>query len=482
MLFNTFQFLIFLLVLLPTYYALPHRYRLSLLLVTSYYFYMCYYPPYGVLILAATLINYGAAYGIDHLSSRLGRQALLMLAIVLTIGMLFVFKYVNFTLQSINDVSRFLGSPTNFLMWNIILPAGISFYSFQTISYTIDVYRRSIHAERNPFVFAAFVSFFPQLVAGPIERATNLLPQMTTEKKFSVDDLQVGLRWILMGMFKKVVVADSFAVVAGTVFAHPERFSGPLIVLGLFFFAIQLYGDFSGYSDIATGVARLFGFRLMTNFRQPYLARSVAEYWQRWHISLTTWFRDYIYYPLGGNRLGWWVWARNVTIIFLVSGVWHGANWTYVVFGLLHAVLLIVQQLLSGPYLKVTRLLQLHRVPYLLPLVEWGTTLALILFGYIIFRSPSLSGAWTMISRLGVMENLDSSQLVFLGLQRFEMMMSVIWTLVMFSLDLCLGFQPAWVMKLWGRRPIRWGIYLLAVYSIALFGVFESVEFIYFKF
>jgi alginate O-acetyltransferase complex protein AlgI len=482
MLFNTFQFLFFLLALFPTYYALPHRYRLGLLLVASYYFYMCYYPPYGVLILVASLINYIAALAIDRSTSPLVRNTSLGLAIGLTLGMLGLYKYVDFALRTINDVSPLFGTPTDFVMWNIILPAGISFYSFQTVSYTVDVYRGTIRAERNPFVFATFISFFPQLVAGPIERASNLLPQMTTEKKLSYEDLQIGLRWILMGMFKKSVIADSFAGVVNTIYSHPEQYPGPLLMLAVFFFAIQVYGDFSGYSDIATGVARLFGFRLMVNFQQPYLARSVAEHWQRWHISLTSWFRDYIYFPLGGNRRGFWIWARNVTVVFVVSGIWHGANWTYVVFGFLHAFYLIMQHLLSPGYRAVTRALLLHRIPFLLPLLEWAMMFGATLFGFVLFRSPTLENAATMYSRLLVMDKIDPSQLVSLGLLRFDLGFAALWVVVIFVLDYAIAFRPKWAMWIWNITCLRWTIYLLGVFAIALFGVFESMEFIYFQF
>lgn len=341
MLFNSLQFLLFLPVVVALYFATPHRFRWALLLLASYYFYAAWRPEYLLLIIASTLVDYLCALRMGRLESRRRRKKYLVLSLGSNLGLLFGFKYLTFFNEStravFDQLNIFYGVPT----FEILLPVGISFYTFQTLSYTIDVYRGARPPERHLGIFALYVSFFPQLVAGPIERSTRLLPQFFQHHGFDAGRVQSGLRLILWGFFKKIVIADRLAVYVNAVYANPSAYDGPSLLLATYFFAFQIYCDFSAYSDIAIGSARVMGFELMQNFRRPYFARSIQEFWQRWHISLSTWFRDYVYLPLGGNRVPTWRWYTNLLLVFLVSGLWHGANWTFVVWGALHGTYLV---------------------------------------------------------------------------------------------------------------------------------------------
>ncbi|CAN5908465.1 hypothetical protein BH23GEM7_BH23GEM7_20090 [soil metagenome] len=341
MLFNSLQFLFFFPVVVALYFATPHRFRWTLLLAASYYFYACWKPEYLLLIIASTLVDYGAALGMGAAATQARRKAFLALSLGSNLGLLFAFKYFNFFNESaralFDQFNLFYGVPA----FDVLLPVGISFYTFQTLSYTIDVYRGQREPERHLGIFALYVSFFPQLVAGPIERSTRLLPQFFEKHEFSADRVSSGLRLILWGFFKKIVIADRLAIYVNEVYGNPAGFDGPTLLLATYFFAFQIYCDFSAYSDIAIGAARVMGFELMQNFRRPYFARSIHEFWQRWHISLSTWFRDYVYIPLGGNRVPFWRWYVNLFAVFLVSGLWHGANWTFVVWGGLHGFYLV---------------------------------------------------------------------------------------------------------------------------------------------
>jgi len=340
MLFNSLEFLVF----LPTVFFLywfvaASRLRLQnvLVLAASYIFYGWWDWRFLGLIILSTLVDYAVGRGLARVDEQLRRRLLLSFSLVTNLGLLGFFKYWNFFIDSWIASWASLGVDLQPGTLQIILPVGISFYTFQTLSYTIDVYRRKIEPDTDFISFAAFVAFFPQLVAGPIERAANLLPQFLKPRRFSLADGEEGLRQIVWGLFKKIVIADQLAPHVNLIFSTWETQPGAVLCLGAVFFAIQIYCDFSGYSDIAIGTARLFGFRLMTNFRYPYFSRDIGEFWRRWHISLSTWFRDYVYIPLGGSRGGSMKTARNVLIVFAVSGMWHGANWTFIVWGVLHA-------------------------------------------------------------------------------------------------------------------------------------------------
>jgi alginate O-acetyltransferase complex protein AlgI len=402
MLFNSLTFAVFLPVIFGFYWALGRRIRLQnvLILLASYVFYGWWDWRFLSLIAFSTVVDYVAGLRIWATESGRARRNWLLVSLAVNLGLLAVFKYLGFFVQSWLDAWSALGVEMHMSTVQIILPVGISFYTFQTLSYTIDVYRRHLEPTRDFVAFAAFVSFFPQLVAGPIERASNLLPQFLSDRTFSYPEAVDGLRQMLWGMFKKVVIADNCARFANSAFGNPSAHSSWQLIFGVVFFAFQIYGDFSGYSDIAIGSAKLFGFRLMTNFRCPYFSRDIAEFWRRWHISLSTWFRDYVYIPLGGSKGGPWRRLRNIIIIFVVSGFWHGANWTFVVWGALNA-LFFVPLLLGGKNRRnLDTVAEGRRLPNLLELLQVAMTFALTCLAWVFFRAESVPGAFAYMARI----------------------------------------------------------------------------------
>lgn len=341
MLFNSYEFLVFFPVVVATYYALPSRWRWALLLVASYVFYAAWRIEYLILIVASTGVDYFAGIRMGRATDRKGRRPWLILSLIVNLGILFAFKYANFFGESFQAVLDFADLARDVPTLSVLLPVGISFYTFQTLSYTIDVYRGERPPEHHLGYFALYVSFFPQLVAGPIERSTHLLPQLRTTHRLSYDNVTWGLTKMSYGFFKKMVVADRLGLYVDAVYGNPAGATSVSVVLATFFFAFQIYCDFSGYTDIAVGAARTMGVDLMENFRRPYLSRSIREFWSRWHVSLSTWFRDYLYIPLGGNRVVRWRWYTNIFVVFVVSGLWHGAAWTFIIWGAFHGAYLV---------------------------------------------------------------------------------------------------------------------------------------------
>lgn len=333
MLFNSLAYAFFLPIVFIVYWLIPHKFRWFILLISSYYFYMSWNPKYIVLIFGTTLISYISGILIEKSTGKRRKKAILAGASVICLGVLFIFKYFNFAIESFCSLFRVCGLKLNPITLKLILPVGISFYTFQTLSYVIDVYRGDVKAEKHFGYYAAFVSFFPQLVAGPIERTANLLPQIKKARSFDEHKAVSGLRLMAWGYFKKIALADTLAVYVDAVYDSLYDFEGFILIVIILFFSIQIYCDFSGYSDIAVGTARLFGIDLMKNFNCPYFATSINEFWKRWHISLSTWFRDYVYIPLGGNRCTKGRQSANLMLTFLASGLWHGANWTYLIWG-----------------------------------------------------------------------------------------------------------------------------------------------------
>ena len=339
MLFHSFAYFTFFPCVVALYFAIPPRHRWALLLAASYYFYAAWKPEYLLLIVASTLVDYLVGLGLGRHREPRVRRWLLAASLILNLGLLGVFKYADFFGQSLAGLARALGGGRNIPALNLLLPVGISFYTFQTLSYTIDVYRGEREPERHLGRFALYVSFFPQLVAGPIERSTHLLPELRAARPFDLDRVLSGLLLFAWGLFKKLVIADRAAAFVDAVYADPERFQGPTIIVATYLFAFQIYADFSGYSDMAVGSARVMGIELMENFDRPYAARSITDFWRRWHISLSTWFRDYLYIPLGGNRVVPRRRLFNVLVVFVLSGLWHGASWTFVAWKAYHSVL-----------------------------------------------------------------------------------------------------------------------------------------------
>jgi D-alanyl-lipoteichoic acid acyltransferase DltB (MBOAT superfamily) len=392
MLFNSFAFLIFFPVVTIAYFLIPHRFRWALLLAASCYFYMAFIPKY-ILILGVTItVDYLAGIGLERLQGP-QRRWLLIASILANLGMLAFFKYFNFANENIAALAEFIGWNYPIHNLSIILPIGLSFHTFQSLSYTIEVYRGHQKAERHLGYLALYVMYYPQLVAGPIERPQNILHQLHAEHYFDYRRVTDGLKRMAWGMFKKVVVADRMAIFVNPVYDDPTAHLGPALVFATLAFAIQIYCDFSGYSDIALGSAQVMGVRLMKNFDHPYFARSISEFWRRWHISLSTWFRDYLYIPLGGNRVPKLRWAFNIILTFLVSGLWHGANWTYIIWGALHGFYFILFELTDPIWGRLSALIGSGKLPRLKIALSTLTTFALTTFAWIFFRANSFSDA-----------------------------------------------------------------------------------------
>lgn len=404
MLFNSFEYILFLPIVFLVYWAIGYaaisekmklRLQNAFVVLSGYVFYGWWDWRFLLLIVFTSLCSWGSGllirrYQTDCSSSR-ASAFWLWTNIVVNIGILAIFKYYDFFVR---EFGRLFGVETDNLLLHVILPVGISFYTFQALSYSIDVYRRKLEPTRDIVAFFAFIAFFPQLVAGPIERATNLLPQFCRNRSFNYEQAADGMRQILWGLFKKIVVADSCAVYVNQVWANYDTHSGSTLLLAAVLFAFQIYGDFSGYSDIAIGTAKLFGIRLMRNFNNPYFSRDIAEFWRRWHISLTTWFRDYIYIPLGGSRVEKWKIVRNTFVIFLLSGFWHGANWTFIAWGASHAILFLPLILLGKNRKYTSDNIHWRDCPKMLG------TFALVTLGWILFRSETIGQAWHFVCGL----------------------------------------------------------------------------------
>ena len=407
MLFNSLEFLIFLPVVLLITYLLPKKIRYFWLLLASYYFYMCWNAGYAVLLLFSTVVTYLGGLGIDWCNKQeweekrkvRGKKLCVAGGFFLNIGVLCYFKYTNFFLDNLRAMFAALQIELHLSQADILLPVGISFFTFQALSYLMDVYRDEIYAEKNFFRYALFVSFFPQLVAGPIERSKNLLKQLAQPPKFEVENIKSGLWMMLYGYFLKVVLADRIAVFVDTAYGSYENYQGMYLVTAILLFAVQLYCDFYGYSVIAMGTAGMLGYRLTDNFSAPFFSRSIAELWRRWHISLNTWFRDYLYIPLGGNRKGKVRQYGNKILVFFVSGLWHGANWTFVIWGMLNGLYQMIGEAMRPVRNRLVEVLQLKRESFSHKLMQTVITFCLFAFSGIFFRAANLTEA------LGVMKN-----------------------------------------------------------------------------
>jgi D-alanyl-lipoteichoic acid acyltransferase DltB (MBOAT superfamily) len=477
MIFTTVQFAAFFAVVLTLFFMLPRRARLPMLLGASYYFYMCSVPWYITVIVAITLVDFVAGIKIEGAATTRTRSLYLTLSILCNFGILFAFKYAGFFAVNANEL---LG--LDLPVMRFILPLGVSFHTFQAVSYTIEVYRGRVPAERDLLRYALYVAFFPQMVAGPIERPYNLLPQFHSTQSLTYDNFTSGLRLALWGTFKKVAVADLVAPAVNTVYAHPQQFNGPLLILATFFFAVQIYCDFSGYSDIAIGVARMMGFKLMTNFRQPYLAPSIAEFWRRWHISLSTWFRDYLYIPLGGSRVSPARRYLNVMIVFLVSGLWHGANWTFAIWGALHGFYFVFGALTAPVRNRVWSALGLSPAGSIRTALGVLVTFTLVTIAWVFFRAANVRDAAYVIAHAPDWRGFHVADLFSVNVPRFEMATAFTLIGAVGVAEWCMARRPRLVIGLWSRRPVRWACCLACLFGTVFFGVFEGAEFIYFQF
>ena len=482
MLFNSLEFLLF----LPTVFVLywfvfknQLRAQNILLLVASYVFYGWWDWRFLSLIVLSTAIDYLVGLQLEKTAESSKRKLLLGLSLTANLGMLGFFKYFNFFVQSWVDAWASVGVTMQGTTLEIILPVGISFYTFQTLSYTIDIYRKQLQPTKSFIDFAAFVTFFPQLVAGPIERASHLLPQIYKKRVFQYEQAVAGVQLIIWGMFKKVVVADNCAFFVNPIFENPAAFSSGELAVGMVFFAFQIYGDFSGYSDIAIGVSKLFGFDLMVNFKFPYFSRDIAEFWRRWHISLSTWFRDYLYIPLGGSKGGTKMKIRNTFIIFIVSGFWHGANWTFIVWGALNAIYFLPLLLANKNRSNINIVAENSYFPSIREFFGMLTTFSLTVLAWVFFRADNISHAFVILNEIFSTSLFQAPSIDGGKSLKITAVLTIIFVIVEwfgrsgeFALDL--------IGKSW-KRPIRWGFYYVVLMAIFWF-TGKQQEFIYFQF
>lgn len=477
MLFNSFEFIVFLPIVFLLYWLVFNRLRIQNLfvIIASYIFYGWWDWTFLVLIFITTLFSYLSGLGIEQTSGK-KRKAILWGNIILNLGILGLFKYFNFFAENFKLLFESVGIHLDWVTLNIVLPVGISFYTFQALSYSIDVYKKKIEPTRDIVAFFAFISFFPQLVAGPIERATNLLPQFLKPRQFNYAKAVDGCRQILWGLFKKMVVADNCAVGANAIFENYNSLGGGNLWIGAILFTFQIYGDFSGYSDIAIGTAKLFGVNLIRNFNFPYFSRDIPEFWRKWHISLTTWFRDYIYIPLGGSRVKKHKVVRNTLVIFLTSGFWHGANWTFIVWGLYHAVFFI-PMIVTGKNRKYLGSVAEGRIlPSFSESILMAWTFLIVLVGWIIFRANNITDAWHYISRM-------FTNFSFTGPLLYKA--SFFWIFIMLLVEWfqrnkshAFSLSESGVLR---YRAVRWSIYYAIIGVILCFSGISS-DFIYFQF
>ncbi len=476
MLFNSVHFVLFFIVVTAAYFMLPHRWRWLMLLIASCYFYMFFIPVY-ILILGFTIVvDYFAGILLEQHTGR-KRKFWLIASLVANIGVLAVFKYYNFLNENLSALLNAFGYRNHIPNLGILLPIGLSFHTFQAMSYTIEVYRGYQKAERNFGIYSLYVMFYPQLVAGPIERPQNLLHQFYEEHRFELKRVVEGLKLILWGFFMKLVVADRLAMYVNAIYNNPGKHSGISLMTATVFFAFQIYGDFAGYSNIAIGSARVMGFKLMTNFNRPYFSKSIAEFWKRWHISLSTWFKDYLYISLGGNRVGIPRWYLNLFIVFTISGLWHGANWTYILWGALNG-LYLVSALVTAPLTqRLHQMLGLHRMRRLNNLLQILITFILICITWVFFRANSTADAFLILGRMFTFSGplfADWSTVMLYAFAAIAFLLAVEAKKEFYRGSFSFMDHP--------RAVVRYGTYTLLIMSILLFGVFDGGQFIYFQF
>lgn len=487
MIFNSINFAIFLpIVFLLYWFATTRNLRLqnNLLLVSSYFFYACWDWRFLFLLVFSTLLDYFTGIKIHEAENKKQRLFWLWLSIGVNLGFLGVFKYYNFFATSFANGLSLLGVNANLGSLNVILPVGISFYTFHGLSYVIDLYNDRIKPERNFIDYSVFVSFFPLLVAGPIERATHLLPQILKKREFDATKAADGLRQILWGLFKKMVIADNCAEYANTIFNNSTGYSGATLALGSLFFAFQIYCDFSGYSDIALGTARLFGIDLLRNFAFPYFSRDIAEFWRRWHISLSSWFRDYLYIPLGGSKGGIWMKIRNTFIIFLVSGFWHGANWTFIMWGFLNALFIMPSIIFKTNRNNLDIVAKGKYLPSIKEFLSICLTFGLTLVAWIFFRANNMHHAFSYIQSMFIGLLHKSSYIAALNFLNTKTGYYIPVLMLLFIIIEWAGREQQYALAKMGlnwHKQLRWAVYYTIVFAILYFGGKEQ-QFIYFQF
>ncbi len=485
MLFNSISYAVFLPIVFILYWYLGKKngYRAQnvFLLLASYFFYSCWDWRFVFLLAFSTLLDYASGIMISQSNTAFRKRLWLILSVGINLGFLGYFKYFNFFIDSFSDLLNSLGFQANHSTLQIILPVGISFYTFHGLSYVFDIYNERIKPTYNIVDYSLFVSYFPLLVAGPIERATHLLPQLQRKRTFNYSNAIDGLRQILWGLFKKIVIADNCAEYANIIFNGHEAYSASALVLGALFFTFQIYGDFSGYSDIALGSSRLFGIELLKNFNFPYFSRSMAEFWRRWHISLSSWFKDYLYFPLGGSRGGKWMRIRNTMIIFVVSGFWHGANWTFIVWGFLNALFILPSIIFQTNRQHLDVVAEGRIFPSLKELLQMTATFIATVFCWIFFRAESIQTAWEYI------EGIFSKSLFsipFLAYSELKQAAYIVPLILLFIVIEWIGREHNYgIEKIMVKRHrvFRWLFYYALVIAILMYAGKEE-QFIYFQF
>jgi alginate O-acetyltransferase complex protein AlgI len=477
MLFNSFEFFAFFIIFMVMYFSLPSRLQPFVMVIGCYIFYMGWRPSFALLLALTTVVDYTTGLRMAAARTEAGRKAAMIIALTINLGVLGTVKYLDFMIANVIGLVGLVGYPMSDFALGILLPVGISFYTFQSIGYTLDVYFRRVEAERNFIVYAQYVAFFPQLVAGPIERAAHMLPQFHRTHTLKFENVQWGLWLIGYGLFKKMCVADAIAPVVNGIFSNPQAYSGSYNLLAGLGFVIQVYCDFSGYSDIALGIARILGYDLMINFRQPLFSTSIRDLWRTWNISLMSWFRDFIYIPLGGSRGGELRTMRNLLIVWVASGLWHGPAWNYVVWGVYYCIWLIVERFVAR---------------YVKPEQWLGTTLSSVLgciwaiaiftIGEIIFRAPTFASALIMLQSFGDFGPLSYGTFKVLGLPSFELAMLCLSLCVLFVIDYQIAHRPERLAALAAVPRLRTVVGVGLCYYVLLFGVMGRIEFIYFQF
>lgn len=483
MLFNSIEYLFFFPAVVILYFSIPDKWRWVPLLIASYFFYMCWKMEYVVLIMFTTLVDYFLGLKLAQQIRKKRKKIYLTLSIIVNLGMLAGFKYLNFFSESLNDILGLFNTGISTPVFNILLPVGISFYIFQSLSYTIDIYRGIATAEKHLGKFALYVSFFPQLVAGPIERSTSLLPQINKPRDFNEQRLVSGLKLMLWGFFKKLVIADRLGMFVDYVYNNPQQNAGVPIFLATVLFAFQIYGDFSGYTDIARGSARVLGYDLMINFNRPFIAKSLRDFWNRWHISLTTWFRDYLLYSLPyikNNKIIYALLYLNIFLTFQIMGLWHGATWTFVLFGTFNGIMLVLEIRTQKIRNRVFEVTGINKNTRLRDIITTFSTFSITVFSLYFFRANTVSDSFLLIKNTFDFSTLKES--FYFMLKDNELIFGILMVILLLIAE-HMHAKYNLVLKLAAKPTvIKWSVYLGFSFFVILFGVLNAQKFIYFQF
>lgn len=483
MLFNSIEFLFFFPIVTLFFFLIPHKFRWLFLLLASCFFYMYFKAIYIFILVFTIILDYRLGILIENSSTPKRRKQLLVISIVANVAVLAAFKYYNFFSENLNSLCDAVGMQAHLPYLSLVIPIGLSFHTFQAMSYTIEVYRGHQQAEKKAGLYALYILFYPQVIAGPIERPQHLLPQLKEKQTVDYARITSGLKLMAWGLFKKVVIADRLAILVNTVYQYPQQHGSLSLIIATVFFAFQIFCDFSGYSDMAIGAARVMGFKLMTNFNQPYQAKTIREFWKRWHISLSTWFRDYLYISLGGKNVSIPRWYLNIFIVFLISGLWHGAAWTFLIWGALHAFYMITAHVTQKQREKLNRLLLLEKIWFLPVLI----TFSLVSFAWIFFRAASISDACYIVTHLfsdgwNIFQLSSLKNVVNLGLDTTQFLIAIAAIVLMEYVHYLQRTRNLSAFIESKNTLTRWCIYYGIVMAICLFGIFQKHQFIYYQF